>query len=292
MKVMILTDLEGPSGVNGRPDSIGNTMPNRTTAEIALVNEINACCEGLIAAGADEILVLDGHGGSNSIDIFKLHPKAKLIQIGNWMPATCLDSTFDAFVQLGAHGMQSSGGYMCHTYDSHHVSRMLLNGKSIGEIGICSLQAAYFHIPTILVSGDETACREAEEFLGKNVVTVPTKFDINRYTAVNYPPQEVYAELRKQSEKALKNLKNAPCPELPEHCELIVKVMCPNDANLPEKSGIERLDETTLRYVSDDFLDIWAQRCGWAPGVHKKKYGITPQWVHPYGECGNNRGGF
>ncbi len=278
---MIMTDLEGPSGVNGRSDGIGNTMPNRTTAEQALVNEVNACCEGLFAAGADEIIVTDGHGGSNSIDIFKLHPRAKLLQTGCWMPATNLDSTFDAFVQLGAHGMQSSGGYMCHTFNSHSVCRMLFNGKPIGEIGVCSLKAAYFHIPTILVSGDETACKEAEEFLGRNVVTVPTKTDINRYSAINYPPEQVYAQLREQAEKALKNLQNAPCPLLPEQCELIVNVMCPNHADAPEKLGIERLDETTLRYSGDDFIDIWAQRLGWAPGVHKRKYGVTPQWVHP-----------
>ena len=58
MKVFILTDLEGPSGVNGRPDSpVGNTMLNRPTAELALVNELNAVCDGLVAAGADEIVI-------------------------------------------------------------------------------------------------------------------------------------------------------------------------------------------------------------------------------------------
>ena len=87
--------------------------------------------------------------------------------------------------------------------------------------------------------------------------------------------------MREQAEKALKNLQNAPCPLLPEQCELIVNVMCPNHADAPEKLGIERLDETTLRYSGDDFIDIWAQRLGWAPGVHKRKYGVTPQWVHP-----------
>ena len=40
MKVFVLTDLEGPSGVNGRSDGIGNTMVNRPTAEEALVREV------------------------------------------------------------------------------------------------------------------------------------------------------------------------------------------------------------------------------------------------------------
>ena len=50
MKVMILTDLEGPAGINGRSDGIGNTTLNKPTAEQALVNEVNAVCDGLIAA--------------------------------------------------------------------------------------------------------------------------------------------------------------------------------------------------------------------------------------------------
>jgi len=289
MKVMILTDLEGPSGVNGRPDNrgmgIAYPLLNQETAEAALVNEVNACCDGLIAAGADEIVVFDGHGGSSSIDIFKLHPKARLLQIGNWMPASEIDSTYAALVQIGTHAMQGSGGYLYHSFNGNAVQEMIFNGKPVGEIGIDSLRAAYFHVPTILVSGDETACQEARDFLGKAVVAVPTKFGVNRYSAVNYQPEQVYAELKRGAEMALKNRKKIPCPKIPKHCELIIRLMCPNQADAAEKIGIERLDEVTLRYKSDDFIDLWAQRLGWAPGVHNPKYGITPAWVHPYSKC-------
>ena len=278
MKVMILTDLEGPSGVNGRPDKIGNTIINRPAAETARVNEVNACCEGLVAAGADEIVVLDGHGGSNSIDIFKLHPKAKLMQAGAWDPVVCIDAGFDAMIQIGAHAMQSSGGSMCHSYNSHGIARMEFNGRQIGEIGMSALCAAYFHVPTIFVSGDAAACREAEAFLGGDVVTVRTKFAMNRYSVVNEPPEAVYAALREGTAEALRRRSRIACVEVPRQCELILRMMCANLANSYEKIGIERLDEVTLRFVSDDFIDLWSQYLGWAPGVHKKKYGITPTW--------------
>lgn len=283
MKVFILTDLEGPAGVNGRPDSgVGNTMPNKSTAEVALVNEVNAVCEGLVAAGADEIVVYDGHGGSSSIDIFKLHPKASLMQVGNSMPVIWLDGTYDAFIQLGAHAMQHTDGYMCHTYNSHAVQYMRFNGEPIGEIGMSSYFASYFKVPTILVSGDDTACHEARALLGDDLAVVPTKSAINRYSAVNYPPQQVYENLRKTAEKALRNLKNGKVLDLPGKLELMVRMMCPNQANQAEKIGVERLDEVTVRYVSNDMIDLWAQRLGWAPGVHNKKYNITPEWKHPH----------
>lgn len=282
MKIMILTDLEGPAGVNGRSDGIGNTMLNRPTADLALVNEVNAVCRGLVAAGADEIVVMDGHGGSNSIDIFKLHPKASLMQVGDWSPMVILDGSYDAFIQLGCHAMQSSGAYMCHTFNSHGVAEMRFNGEQIGEIGISSLAAAYFNVPTIMVSGDDAACHEARAFLGDGLEVVPTKASINRYSTVNYPVEEVYRNLEAVAERALRNLDKAVCPQLPEHCELIVRMMCPNHANGPERLGIERLDEVTLRYKDDDFMEVWAQRNGWAPGVHKRKFNMNPNWLHPY----------
>lgn len=279
MKIMILTDLEGPSGVNGRSDGIGNTILNRPTSEQALVNEVNACCEGLVAGGATEIVVLDGHGGSNSIDIFKLHPKARLLQTGGFGPIAYLDRSYDALVQLGAHGMQSSMGFLCHTYNSHGVAEMRLNGKQIGEIGVCSRMAGYFKVPTILVSGDETACREAHDELGAAVATVATKQAYSRYAALNYPPEQVYADLRAAAETALRNLAKMPCLKAEPAYELRVRSMCPNQTFAFEMLGIERLDEATMRFVSDDFIDLWAQRNGWAPGVHNRRFGITPDWV-------------
>lgn len=278
MKVMILTDLEGCSGINGRADAqIGNSTLNPPTAQQALVNEVNACCEGLFAAGADEVVVLDGHGGSNSIDIFKLDPRASLLQVGELMPAAWVDASYDAMVQIGAHAMQSSGGYMCHTFNSHGTAEIRLNGKQIGEIGIIGYMGGYFHVPTILVSGDEAACKEAKEFFGEQVAVVPTKLGYNRYTAINYPTQSLYEKLKQTSKDALLRYKSIPACVPPESSQMLIREMCPNTADYYERLGIKRLDEVTLLFEGD-FIEINAQRMGWAPGVHQRKYGITPQW--------------
>jgi D-amino peptidase len=282
MKFFILTDLEGPAGVNGRADNVGNTMLNKPTAEQALVNEVNAVCEGLIAAGAEEIVVLDGHGGSNSMNIFNLHPKAQLMQVGAWMPVCFIDGTYDGLIQIGAHGMQSSGGYMCHSYNSHSITELRFNGDLIGEIGLSAYLAAYFSVPTIMVSGDDVACHEARALLGDDLEVVPTKATVNRYAAVNYPTEEVYANLRAAAERAARNLNKAHCLEIPEHCELTASFMCPNHLMLAIRQGIEQIDDLTIRFSGDDLMDIWAQKLGWAPGVHKKRFNVTPEWKHPH----------
>ena len=282
MRVFILTDLEGPAGVNGRAENVGNTMINRPTAELALVNELNAVCDGLVAAGAEEIVIVDGHGGSNSIDIMKLHPKASLMQMGNWMPCVYMDGSYDAFIQIGAHSMEDTNGFLCHTFNSHGIQEMRLNGELIGEIGVGSYIASYFGVPTIMVSGDDVACHEARALLGDDLEVVPTKSSINRYSVVNYPVQEVYKNLRAAAERALRKLSQFKCLELPRYSKLVTRYMCPNQVNAWEKLGIERLDEFTVVYQSDDFADVWAQLLGWAPGVHKKKYNLTPEWKHPH----------
>jgi D-amino peptidase len=282
MKVSIITDLEGPCGVYGKSDGIGNAIGNPATAAQALVNEVNAVCRGLVSAGVDEIVVLDGHGAGNSIDIFKLHPKAHLMQFGFLGPIGFFDASYDAVIQLGTHAMQNSNGYLCHTFNSHGYTELKLNGKLIGEIGICSLLAAYFKLPTILVSGDDVACCEAREFLGDKVELVPTKASINRYSAVNYPPQEVYAQLELAARSAIEHLNEIPVPEIPENIEMTLQLMCPNQARSFAIAGNEQIDERTLRFTGKDFVDIWAQCNGYAPEVHNRTYGISPDWILPH----------
>ncbi|MBO5688511.1 MAG: M55 family metallopeptidase [Lentisphaeria bacterium] len=235
----------------------------------------------MLAAGADEIVVLDGHGGSDSIDIFKLHPAASLLQLGGQQPVCWIDSSYDALVMIGAHCMHSMPGHLSHSYNSHGVACMKLNGREIGEIGLGALIAAYFGVPTILVSGDQTACREAKEALGEDVVTVQVKQALSRYTAVNYSPQKVQQMLREAAETALRQLPELPVLPMMEYYEMTIRFMCPNQAFPLEMTGGKRLDESTIQLESDDLIDLIAQRSGWAAGVHNRKYGITPEWVFP-----------
>lgn len=278
MKIQIMTDLEGPSGTNGRSDGIGNKTVNLPIACQVLTEEVNACVEGLIAGGATQIVVWDGHGGSNSIDITKLHPAAELGTIGGDLyPVMFIDASYDAAIQLGAHALQGvPDGYMNHTFNSHGVANMWLNGERIGEIGIGIWLAAYFRVPTMLVSGDDAACREAHACLPAGVATVSTKHGLSRYTVINRNPVAVRADLRATAEQALRNLAACKPKPLPNTFALTVQLMCPNSADIWEKRGAERLDHMTVRICGDDLVDVWSQYSGWAPGVHNRKFGVSP----------------
>ena len=211
-------------------------------------------------AGAESVTVVDGHGGSNSIDIFKLHPAAELLQYGGTFFSAFPDGKYDAAIQIGAHAMQNSNGYMCHSFNSHGISEIRFNGNPIGEIGIEFLLCAWFGIPMVLVSGDEKACEEARNFCGGKVETVATKMAHSRYSVRNYSPTKVYDELREKSCRALKNLASYPVCKLPEHIELVYEYMCPNLADGAEARSGKRLDFRTVKDEGDDFMKVWLRR--------------------------------
>jgi D-amino peptidase len=280
MKVFIMTDLEGPSGVNGRSDSIGNKIVNETIACELLLEEVNAVVEGLVRGGATEIIVWDGHGGSNSIDITKLHVAASLGTIGADMaPVNFLDASYDAAIQIGAHAVEGIGkGYLNHSYNSHAIANMHLNGVRIGEIGITTLMASYFNVPTILVAGDTAACQEAKEFIGEhNLITVETKKSISRYTVININPVKVREELSAKAQEAIEQVAKMTPKKLNAPYEFKIQFMCPNMADSYEMQGAERTDHQTIILRSNDFIDVWAQWRGWGAGVHNKKFGISPE---------------
>jgi hypothetical protein len=52
MKLFVMTDLEGVSGIVGRSDGIGNRIENLPEARELLTEEVNATVEGLVGGGA------------------------------------------------------------------------------------------------------------------------------------------------------------------------------------------------------------------------------------------------
>lgn len=276
MKIYLTTDIEGVAGVLGRANGVGNCIANLDIAKDLLLEEINATVEGLVRGGADDILVLDRHAGGNNIDIRKLHPAARLSGI-SCCRVTLLDSSFDAMVRIGCHAMQGNEqGHLNHTMSSGEIANIWLNGSLIGETGMLILQGAYFKVPTILISGDSEACLEGLEFIGGEIETVVTKESVARYSAIDRNPAKVRENLSRKAEKAVKNIASYPLKQLSGPFELKVQYMGPNFALRMEMIGAERLNADTVVFRSNDYIDLYAQFGGWAPGVHNRKFGISP----------------
>src|SRR3954463_10634366 len=76
--VFLITDAEGVGGVCRQEQ----TEPKDPELRQLLTGEINAAFEVFRAGGADEVVVWDGHDGSQTLSTLTIHPKARLVMGG------------------------------------------------------------------------------------------------------------------------------------------------------------------------------------------------------------------
>lgn len=176
MKVFVMTDMEGISGVC-KTDHVRHGTSLYEAARRYLTWDINACVEGCFAGGATEVVVKDGHSGQGDNVIWEeLDPRASYIlgQAGKRRFGPIED--FDAIMLLGFHAMAGTPeAILEHTMSSAGWQNFWLNGRRCGEIAIDAAIAGENDVPTIMVSGDDKTCREAEEFI-PGVVTACVKY--------------------------------------------------------------------------------------------------------------------
>ena len=85
---------------------------------------------------------------------------------------------FDAVISLATHAMAGTPeAILEHTNSSTGWQNFWLNGRKTGEIGMMVYVAGERGIPMIMVSGDDKACREAEELV-PGIVTACVKWGL------------------------------------------------------------------------------------------------------------------
>ena len=204
LRIYIVTDLEGASGVYKFAQTREPGNPLGEKAKEYLMGDIAAVVKGLRSANVFDIVILDGHG-SQAFVPHLMAPGAKYIT-GKPRPGplTGLDDSFDGLIQLGAHAMMGTpDGVLCHTQSSRSENRYWYNGVESGELAQCAAIAGHYDIPTIMVTGDEAACREATKFFGHDCVTVAVKRGISRQAAELYPFDDTRRALYEGAKRAV-----------------------------------------------------------------------------------------
>ncbi|MGQ9730891.1 MAG: M55 family metallopeptidase [Candidatus Zipacnadales bacterium] len=254
MKVYIMTDLEGVAGVINWDDYGAPGARYYETARSLTTAETNAAIEGALAAGATEILVVDGHG-HGAINPSELHPAARLFA-GRPMnyPFMC-DESFNAAMVIGQHAKSNTdGGHLSHT-GSFLIEDLTINGISVGELGCNMLFCAYFGVPTIFVSGDLACCREAQ-MLVPEIETAAVKEGLKRGpatgltgeqnklhngAAVHMHPQRAQELIRNKAEIGLRRVAEIRRFWIEPPYELI-SILRPTDTEPPKTARCEAND--------------------------------------------------
>ena len=190
MKVLIAVDMEGITGVTTW-DQVTPGHAEYARFRRLMTQDVNAAIRGALEAGADEVIVADGHWNASNILIEELDPRAKL-NSGSPSPFSMMegiDESIDAVFFIGYHARNGSPfAILDHTWSSRTVANIWLNELLTGEYGLNASLAGHFGVPVIMVSGDQTACAQMSELLGDVEIAV-VKQATGRFAAECLAPQ-------------------------------------------------------------------------------------------------------
>jgi D-amino peptidase len=223
-----------------------------------MTGDVNAAIRGCYDAGAEEVIVADGHGSARNILIEELDHRARL-NSGTLSPFAMVqgvDSGVQAALFVGYHARAGSqNGILDHTWSSSLVANVWLNDRAVGEIGLNAAVCGHFQVPVIGISGDQTACAEASELLGP-VETAVVKQASGRMAAECLPPEVAQQAIYEAAKRAVRRLQGGDAPPplrfeepLTVTLELVHSDMADRAAILP---GAQRLAGRRVEIVADD----------------------------------------
>jgi D-amino peptidase len=206
MRVYIMTDLEGVSGVT-LFDQTRDEGPAYENARHLLMGDVNAALQGCFEGGATQVVVADGHGHPLNFLPEEMHPRGEFICGRGFPDHWGQDTGFEAAMLVGSHAMnRTPDGVLYHTQSSRSDARYWYNDRECGEIAQDAMVLGHFDIPVVMVTGDAAACREARHFLGEHVVTVAVKQGYGRQCCRMIPPARAQEMIREGAKEAMGRL--------------------------------------------------------------------------------------
>jgi D-amino peptidase len=253
--IFLITDAEGVGGVC-RQDQ---TDPKDQEMRQLLTGEINAAVEGFLSGGAQEVIVWDGHDGSQTLSTLTIHPKARLL-MGALGASMLMERRFSAVAYVGQHSKANiRGGIMAHSYSSLGIQNMLLNGKPVGEIDVIAAMAGHFGTPVIMLSGDQAAANELREIV-PNAELAVVKEGIGRYTCISLSAASARDAIREAARRSVSKIGSIKpyivSGPVTLQVEYTTRNSLPVDAGL--RAGAEVLDDRTIRFRGKDILEAWS----------------------------------
>jgi D-amino peptidase len=252
--VFLITDAEGVGGVC-RQDQ---TDPKDQEMRQLLTGEVNAAVEGFLAGGADEVVVWDGHDGSQTLSTLTIHPKAKLV-MGALNASMMMERHWAAVAYVGQHSKADvRGGIMAHSYNSLGIQNMLLNGKPVGEIDVIAAMAGHFGTPVIMLSGDQAAANELREIV-PNAELAVVKEGLGRYNCISLSASAARDAIREAARRSVSKIGSIKPYTVPGPVTLQIEYTTRNSlpVDAEARSGAEVLDDRTIRFRGKDILEAW-----------------------------------
>ena len=143
MKLFISADIEGCAGVALAYETHKNEAAYGEFAK-QMTKEVVAACEAAREAGADEIVVKDGHGDATNIDPLCMPDYVTLIRGKSGHPYNMmsgLDGSFDGVMYIGYHAPAGNPGFAISHTSTGNSLYIRLNGSCMSEFMLNSYTA-------------------------------------------------------------------------------------------------------------------------------------------------------
>lgn len=264
MKIYIQTDLEGVAGVATWEECnpIRGDRGRWEEARRLLTLEVKVAVEAAVEAGAEEIIVSDGHrGGGNFVPELLAAGAKYVLGRGKPRPLPGLTEDFDGLMLLGYHCMANTpNGHLAHTQSREGWAHYWVNGVETGEIGQQAIMAGAFGVPVILVTGNASACREARSLLGEDLACVETQEDLSWESAISISPEDSRRRIWDAVHRVLADPPQRPPLVLERPIEIVLEFSTIEDLENTNVGGAERIGDRTVRVEVESPLDLLPRR--------------------------------
>ncbi len=265
MKLYIVADMEGATGVVHRDQLLAEGGPPHAEACRLLTGDVNAVVEGAVAEGVTEVVVSEGHATMRHVLLESLHPAARLVKgPGQWhqkphCQVAALDKSFALGAFVGFHSRAGTpGGLLSHTWAGAIVHEIAVNGKAMGETALDALLLGAQGVPVGLVCGGDDVAREAKADLGDVEVAI-VKRVLGPTLAECWGPKATGPLLVQAARKAVRRAKEGAfkpyAVKPPVVAELEVHRRDMADRMLVAAPGLERIGERRVRIAAGSAPD-------------------------------------
>lgn len=258
MKLFISADIEGCAGM-AFPDEAHKDKAEYQPFKTEMTDEVIAACQAAHEAGADEIVVKDGHGDASNIDPLRMPPYVTLIRGKSGHPANMmfgLDESFDGVLYIGYHAPAGDPNFILSHTSTGNSLYITLNGKRMSEYLLNSYTASSYGVPVLFLSGDQRICSLAKELV-PDITTVQTKRGVGSSTFC-VPATTVIQQIKEGVKKAVGADSYDACKvKLPTSFDYQVTFKDWKKAyQMSFYPGMETVDTFTLRLRSNRWMDI------------------------------------
>jgi len=256
MKLYITLDVEGVTTVTAKEQG-SHGSPEWNYMRGLLTKEINAAIEGAMEAGVEQFLVNEGHSKQRNIIPHELNRAALLLtgreKLLHYMHR--INDGYEAMFMIGFHaGPATQYAVLPHTF---HAYDLQVNGITLSEVGLGMALAGHFNVPTLLVTGDQATCLEAQELV-PNIETAAVKEGISTVTAIHLHPEVAQEKIKETAKLAIERKDEIKPfviePPLVMDIQLYQSLMADMHEFIP---GCERTGVRSVRFKSDSFYEIF-----------------------------------